>query len=53
MTPFGKIAAPVTCVAVICGGTILWPVSRWKAAERKFTETKHAAQQGDADGCAT
>src|SRR6266481_3442143 len=53
MTSFWKIAAPVTCVAVICGAAILWPLHKKKALERKFAEAardyRARAERGDAD----
>src|SRR5882724_3270144 len=53
MTSLRKIAAPVTCVAVICGGAILWPVYKEKATERKLAEAARVirvrAEQGEAD----
>src|SRR5438128_229016 len=52
MISFWKIAAPVTCVAVICGAAILWPVYKKKAIERKLAEAARVdrvrAEQGDA-----
>src|SRR6266852_123535 len=52
MKSFWKIAAPVTCIAAICGVAILWQVYKHNANERKRAETagvSHArAEQGDA-----
>jgi Sel1 repeat len=49
MTSFRKIAASVTCVAVICGAAILWSVYKDKAAGRKLVEAaKVRAEQGEA-----
>jgi hypothetical protein len=52
MTSFRKVAALVTCVAVICGAAIIWPVYKKKAMERKLAETARVyrvrAGQGDA-----
>lgn len=50
MTTLRKIAVPVTCVAVICGAAILWPVYKEKATERKLAEAASVlAKQGDAN----
>jgi TPR repeat protein len=50
MTSLRKIAASVTCVAVICGTAILWPVFKRRATERKFAQaTRVRAEQGDAN----
>src|SRR5260370_42113148 len=50
MTTLLKIAASVTCVAVICGAAILWPVYKEKATERKLAEAARLrAEQGDAN----
>src|SRR5712671_2394904 len=53
MTSLRKIAASVTCVGVICGAAILWPVYKEKAAERKLVEAamviRVRAEQGEAD----
>ena len=38
MTPFGKFAGPVTCVALISAAAILWPVYQKRATERKLVE---------------
>jgi TPR repeat protein len=50
---FWKIAAPVTCVAVIGGAAILWSIHKENVLERKFAETARTyhirADQGDAD----
>src|SRR6266496_4295844 len=52
MTSFQKIAASVTCVAVICGAAIFWPVYKKKAIERELVEAareyRGRAEQGDA-----
>jgi TPR repeat protein len=52
VTLFWRIAAPVTCVAAICGAAILWRVHKAKAIERKLAETARAyrvrAEHGDA-----
>jgi hypothetical protein len=52
MTSLRKIAASVTCVAVICAAAILWPVYKQKATERKLAEAARVdrvrAEQGDA-----
>src|SRR5438876_236236 len=52
MISLRKIAAPVTCVAVISVATILWPVYKKKAMERKLAEATRLirvhAEQGDA-----
>ena len=52
MTSIRKLAAPVTCVAVICGAALLWPAYKKKAIERKQAETARVyrvrAEQGDA-----
>ncbi len=52
MTSLRKIAAPVTCVAVICGAAILWPVYKQEVIERKLAEAakeyRVRAEQGDA-----
>jgi hypothetical protein len=50
MTSLRKIAASVTCVAVIGGAAILWPVYKEKATERKLAEAARVrAGQGDAN----
>src|SRR6266702_1426909 len=53
MTSLRKMAAPVTCVAVICGAAILWPVYKKRAIERKLAEAARVdrvrAEQGDAN----
>jgi len=52
MTSFWKIAAPVTCVAVICGAALLWPVYQEEALERKPAEAARVyrarAERGEA-----
>ncbi len=52
MTPFWKVAGPVTCVALISAAAILSPVYQRRATERKFAEAARAyrvrAEQGDA-----
>ena len=51
MTSLRKIAASATCVAVICGAALLWPVYKQKAIERKLAEAARVrAEQGDAQG---
>ncbi len=50
MTLFWKTAAPVTCVAAICGASILWPGYKAKLMERKLVEAARVrAEQGDAN----
>lgn len=49
MTSFRKIAALVTCVAVIGAAAILWPVYKRNATERRLAEAARVrAEQGDA-----
>jgi TPR repeat protein len=49
MTSLWKIAAPVACVAVICGAAILWWVRKERATERKLAEDARVrAEQGEA-----
>ena len=52
MSATSKIAALVTCGAVICGAAILWPVYKEKATQQKLVEAARAyrlsAEQGDA-----
>src|SRR5258708_17082093 len=52
VTPFRKVAAPVTCVALILAATILWPVYQKRATGRKFAEAAQAyrvrAEEGEA-----
>jgi hypothetical protein len=42
MTTVRKIAVSVTCVAVIGGAAILWPLYKEKATERKLAEARGA-----------
>src|ERR1700683_5476371 len=50
MARFLKIAAPVACVAAICGAAIVWPVYKAKAADRKLAAAARVrAQRGDAE----
>jgi hypothetical protein len=53
MTSLRKIAASLTCVAVISGATILWSAHKRKTAERKLAEAARVirarAGQGEAD----
>ncbi len=52
MTPFRKIAWPVTSVALISASAIFWPIYQKVATERKFAEAAQAyrarAERGDA-----
>ena len=49
---FWRVAAPLTCIAVIGGGVILWPVYKKNAMDRKLAEAAREylvrALQGDA-----
>jgi TPR repeat protein len=53
MTSLRKIAAPVTCLAVVCGAAILWLVYKDKATDRKLAEAARVmrvrAEHGEAD----
>jgi TPR repeat protein len=45
-----KIAALLTCGAVICGAAILWPAYKKKTTERKLAvATNVRAERGDAN----
>src|ERR1035438_5552413 len=49
VTAVWRIAAGATCVAAIVGATLLWPVYKEKAMERKLVEAaRMRAGQGDA-----
>jgi Sel1 repeat len=52
MTPFWKIAGPVTSVALISAAAVFWPIYQRVATERKFAKDAQAyrvrAEQGDA-----
>src|SRR5260370_16910615 len=51
MKSFWKIAAPVTCIAAICGAAITWQVHKTKANERLVEDarvSRVSAEHGDA-----
>jgi len=53
MASLRKFAAPLLCLALICGAAFLWPVYKQKASERKLADAARAcrvlAEQGDAN----